>query len=57
MEEKKKIEIEIEMLANIHNALVRLHPTGEDIISVASIIMDLRRTLESEVQDADTRIG
>ena len=57
MEEKKKIEIEIEMLANIHNALVRLHPTGEDIISVASIIMDLRRVLESEVKDADTRIG
>ena len=57
MEEKKKIEIEIETLVNIHNVLVRLHPTGEDIISVASMIMDLRRTLESEVQDADTRIG
>lgn len=55
--EEKKIEVEQKFLIDIHNALVRLHPTGEDIVCVASIIMEIRSRLESEVKDADTRIG
>lgn len=53
---EKKIEVDVEFIANIHNALVQLHPTGEDIIRVAGVVMDIRRLLESEVKDADTRI-
>ena len=50
--EEKKITIDEELIVRIHNGLVQMHPTGEDIITVASIIMDLRRTLEENHADS-----
>lgn len=41
-----KIEVSRQMIANIHNAVAGLHPTGEDIIVVAAVMMDLRKMLQ-----------
>lgn len=46
MEEKKTIQVDPQVLANIHNALMNTHPTGADIITIASVCMDIRRMLE-----------
>jgi len=40
MDEKTK-----KLLADIHNALVTTHPTGDDIVTIANIIMTIRTEL------------
>lgn len=40
-----------ELLANIHNTIAQMHPTGDDIIKAASIIMDIRRQLAPEPEE------
>ena len=44
----EKIEVNKQMLINIHNAISGLHPTGEDIIVTAAVLMDLRKILQEE---------
>lgn len=43
MEEKAK-----KLLAEIHNALMTLHPTGSDIITVANLMMAIRQAVQEE---------
>lgn len=53
--EEKKVIVNVSDLANIHNILVQLHPTGDDIINVANCILNLRRIVEtsSEPKEAE----
>lgn len=41
-------------LINIHNAVVSLHPTGEDIITVAAVLMDLRKIINTEQEGEES---
>lgn len=43
--DEKKFEFTGEELANIHNALITLRPTGEEIITVYNLIMLCRQKL------------
>lgn len=45
---EKTITLKIEDIANLHNSLCALHPTGDDIITVAQCILTLRKAVESE---------
>lgn len=42
----KKVIISAKQLADIHNILFTLHPTGEDTISVANCLMSLRQMID-----------
>ena len=53
MEEKKTIQVDPQVLANIHNALMNTHPTGQDIITVAAACMDIRRLLDEGAKEAE----
>lgn len=35
-------------LINIHNAVASMHPTGDDIITAAAVLMDLRKLINTE---------
>lgn len=41
---------EMKILVNIHNALLRMHPTGEDILAVGFCISGVRSLLK-ELQE------
>ena len=43
----KKIIVSAKQLADIHNVLFMMHPTGEDIISVANCVMSLRQMMDN----------
>ena len=47
----EKITVERALLVQIHNAVSQMHPTGEDIITAAEIMMRLRQELEEEQED------
>ena len=53
MNEQKTISVDAQLLANIHNALINTHPTGQDIITIASVCMDIRRLLEDGTEKAE----
>lgn len=53
MELEKKVNVNIEDIANLHNSLCSLHPTGDDIIVVAHCIMELRRIAKTIDGDAE----
>lgn len=50
---EEKIEVSKQMLINIHNAIAGLHPTGEDIIVTAAVLMDLRKMLQDEQKEQE----
>ena len=52
MDEPKTISVEVQKLADIHNALINTHPTGQDIIVIASVCMDIRRLLDEGAEEA-----
>ena len=43
----KKIIVSAKQLADIHNVLFMMHPTGEDIISIANCVMSLRQIVDN----------
>lgn len=43
----KKIIVSAKQLADIHNILFMMHPTGEDIISIANCVMSLRQIMNN----------
>ena len=43
----KKIIVSVKQLADIHNILFMLHPTGEDTIGVANCLMSLRQIMDN----------
>lgn len=45
MNEEKTITMTVQELANIHNALLSLHVTGEDIFTVAQTATSIRQKL------------
>ena len=47
--DEMKYEFTAQELMNMHNALIHTTPTGEDIIAIGGVVMDIRRKLsESE---------
>jgi len=58
---EKQIIVNVKDIAAVHNTLMQMHPSGEDIIGVANSVMTLRRVIETspeykeceEVQDAN----
>lgn len=52
MENKDRtIDVSAQELANVHNALISLHVTGEDIITAATAAVKLREMLQSGIED------
>lgn len=51
MDENKTVTIQLQKLIDIHNSLTTLHPTGQDIVTTAGIIMELRNLISEEVKD------
>lgn len=47
----ERIEVSRQMLINIHNAVAQMHPTGDDIITAAAVLMDLRKLLQEEQEE------
>ena len=43
--DEKKYEFTAQELMDIHNALIRTQPSGEDIIVIAGVVMDIRKKL------------
>lgn len=48
------ITVNIEDIATLHNNLCALHPTGDDIITVAQCILKLRKMAENANESEDT---
>lgn len=44
----EKVEVDKEILMNVHNAISQMHPTGDDIIVAAAVMMDLRKLINEE---------
>ena len=47
MDNTRKVVVNVDDLGAIHNQLILLHPTGDDIVGVANSIMTLRRLIET----------
>lgn len=53
MNEEKTITIELQKIIDLHNGLITLHPTGQDILTVAGIIGELRNIINEGVNDGN----
>lgn len=43
--------VDKQVIVNIHNAIAGMHYTGEDIVTAAALMMDLRKLLQDEEQE------
>lgn len=49
--------VDKQVIVNIHNAIAGMHYTGEDIVTAAALMMDLRKLLQEEEPEQEENDG